>query len=133
MSPHRSWRVPTRRATSGCGRSRLPCPYVVLDMTRRGDRDVAVSAIPASHPKMGLTPVLIDDIVSSARTMIETVRQLRAAGSAPPTSVAMHGVFATGAAEIVTTNSIAYASNGIDLCAALIEPVKGQWSKTTGH
>jgi len=102
----------------------VPCPYVVLEKTRRGDRDVAVSPIPPSHAGTDRTPVLIDDIISSARTMIETVRQWRAAGAAAPVCIGVHAVFAggafadlvgAGAARVVTCNTIPHESNAIDL------------------
>lgn len=96
-------------------------PYVVLEKTRRGDRDVSISA-PTAEKIAGRTPVLVDDIVSTGKTMIEATRQLVAAGSAPPMCVAIHAVFAddvlgeltsAGAAGIVTCNTIAHASNRI--------------------
>ena len=102
----------------------VPCPYVVLEKTRRGDRDVTVSPIPTSHARTDRTPVLIDDIISSARTMIEAVRQWRAAGATAPVCIGVHAVFAggafteladAGAARVVTCNTIPHASNAIDL------------------
>ena len=111
----------------------VPCPHVVLEKSRRGDRDVLVSAIPAGELRAGRTAVLIDDIVSSGRTMIETVRQWTREGLPGPVCLAVHGVFAAqayealqaaGAARIVTTNSIAHASNGIDIGGLLAEPVR---------
>jgi ribose-phosphate pyrophosphokinase len=96
-------------------------PYVILEKTRRGDRDVSISA-PTAGTIAGKTPVLVDDIVSTGKTMIEATRQLVAAGSAPPMCVAIHAVFAddvlgeltsAGAAGIVTCNTIAHASNRI--------------------
>jgi ribose-phosphate pyrophosphokinase len=102
----------------------VPCPYVVLQKTRRGDRDVTVSPIPTSHSRTDRTPVLIDDIISSARTMIEAVRQWRAAGATAPVCIGVHAVFAggafteligAGAARVVTCNTIPHASNAIDL------------------
>lgn len=111
----------------------VPCPYVVLEKIRRGDRDVSVSAIPNIQQWFGRTPVLVDDIISSARTMTETVQQLRSSGIAPPVCVGVHGVFAAhayetlqaaGAARVVTTNSIAHASNGIDVSSLLVEPAR---------
>ena len=111
----------------------IPCPHVVLEKTRRGDRDVSVSSVPAGEIRTGRTAVLIDDIVSSARTMIETVRQWTQAGLPGPVCVAVHAVFAAqayealraaGAARIVTTNSIAHASNGIDIGGMLAEPIR---------
>jgi ribose-phosphate pyrophosphokinase len=57
---------------------------VVLEKTRRGDRDVLVSGIPGVAQWSGHTPVLVDDIISSARTMIETVAQCKGTGRPPP-------------------------------------------------
>lgn len=97
-------------------------PHIVLEKTRRGDNDVTVS-VPEVARWHDRTPVLVDDIVSTARTMIETVGHLRAAGMKAPVCVAVHGVFAddacgalkrAGAARIVTTNTIPHATNAID-------------------
>lgn len=97
-------------------------PYVILEKTRRGDRDVSVSAPAFGRPWNGHTPVVIDDIVSTGRTMVEATRQLRAAGTAAPRCVAIHAVFAdavhdelvaAGARDIVTCDTIPHASNQI--------------------
>jgi ribose-phosphate pyrophosphokinase len=56
-------------------------PSIVLRKHRRGDREVEIEA-PDIARWSGRTPVLVDDIVSTARTMIETVRILRI--SLPP-------------------------------------------------
>jgi ribose-phosphate pyrophosphokinase len=106
----------------GCG-----APFLILEKTRRGDRDVQISA-PPSGAWNGHTPVLIDDIVSTGKTMIEATRQLRAAGTRPPMCVAIHAVFAdtvleelmdAGAAGIVTCDTIVHASNRI----CVLEPI----------
>lgn len=119
----------------------VPCPYIVLEKTRRGDRDVVVSTIPNIERWADRTPVLIDDIISSARTMIETVRQWTGAGLPPPVCLAVHGVFAlqayealkdAGAARIVTTNSIPHPSNDIDISRILIEPVRRLLKRAKG-
>ena len=95
-------------------------PFVILEKTRRGDRDVSVSA--STREWNGHTPVLIDDIVSTGRTLVEATRSLRAAGSGPPVCIAIHAVFAdsvegelvsAGASGIVTCNTITHASNRI--------------------
>jgi ribose-phosphate pyrophosphokinase len=102
-------------------------PFVILEKTRRGDRDVSVSAPPPGGWN-GHTPIVIDDIVSTGKTMIAATRQLRAAGSAAPMCVAIHAVFAdsvldeltsAGAAGIVTCDTISHASNKI----CVIEPL----------
>lgn len=104
-------------------------PSLVLDKTRRGDRDVAVS-VPDVERWRAHTPVLVDDIVSTGRTLIETVGHLRRAGLPPPICVAVHAVFAGGAhddlraagvARIVTTNSLPHETNAIDLAPLLAE------------
>jgi len=107
-------------------------PFVVLEKTRRGDRDVEVS-VPEIERWRDHTPVLVDDIVSTGRTMIETVRHLRKAGMRPPVCIAVHAVFAdaayqdlrdAGIARVVSTNSIAHPSNAIDLTPLLAESVR---------
>jgi len=120
---------------------RCGAPFVILEKTRRGDRDVSVTA-PGAGPNgawNGHTPVVIDDIVSTGRTMIEATRQLRAAGSAAPMCVAIHAVFAdalhdeligAGARGIVTCNTIAHTTNricvGDQLAAAVRERLERQ-------
>ena len=48
-------------------------PFLILEKTRRGDRDVSITA-PPSGQWNGHTPVVIDDIVSTGKTMIEATR-----------------------------------------------------------
>lgn len=102
-------------------------PYVVLEKLRRGDRDVAVS-VPKVERWRNFTPVLVDDIISTGRTMIETIGHLKRAGLAAPVCVGVHAVFAdtayrdlqaAGAGRIVTSNSIPHPSNAIDLAPML--------------
>jgi ribose-phosphate pyrophosphokinase len=106
-------------------------PFVILEKTRRGDRDVSIT--PPDGPWNGHTPVLIDDIVSTGRTMLEATRQLRAAGSAAPMCVAIHAVFAdavhdelvsAGAAGIVTCNTITHTSNRICVADPIAEAAR---------
>jgi ribose-phosphate pyrophosphokinase len=108
-------------------------PYVVLEKTRRGDRDVSITPPPLEVVSGQLTPVVIDDIVSTGKTMVEATRRLVGAGSAPPTCVAIHAVLAdsvgdelrsAGATRIVTCNTIAHESNEICIAAALAEATR---------
>jgi ribose-phosphate pyrophosphokinase len=107
-------------------------PHVVLQKSRRGDRDVSV-AVPELVQWHGHTPVLVDDIISTAQTMIETITQLRRMGMRPPVCVGVHAIFAgdaypalqaAGAARIVTCNTIAHTSNAIDLDGAICSAVR---------
>lgn len=110
--------------------SHARCPYVVLAKRRLGDRQVALD-MPDLAPMVGHRPVLVDDIIASAGTMIEAARLLAAAGMPRPVCIGIHGVFAgdgfkalSGIADtIVTTNSIAHPSNGIDLSELLAKAV----------
>jgi len=110
---------------------RCGAPYMILEKTRRGDRDVSVSA--PGGPWNGHTPVVIDDIVSTGRTMVEATRQLRAAGSAAPMCIAIHAVFAdavndelvaAGARGIITCDTIRHATNRICVADPIAEAVR---------
>ena len=70
---------------------RSDAPFVVLTKTRHGDQDVEVSVPEVDRWRLH-TPVLVDDIVSSGRTMVETVGHLRRAGLAAPVCIAVHAV-----------------------------------------
>jgi ribose-phosphate pyrophosphokinase len=107
-------------------------PFTVLRKERRGDRDVAVS-VPDVERWAGHTPVLVDDIVSTARTMVATVGHLLRAGMRPPICVGVHAVFAgagyeeliaAGAGRVVTCNTIAHASNAIDVTPLLADAIQ---------
>jgi ribose-phosphate pyrophosphokinase len=106
-------------------------PFVILEKTRRGDRDVSISEPP--HEWNGHTPVLIDDIVSTGKTMVEATRRLREAGSKAPMCVAIHAVFAdnvhdellsAGAAGIVTCDTIPHESNRICVADSIAEAAR---------
>jgi ribose-phosphate pyrophosphokinase len=106
-------------------------PFVVLQKIRHGDKDVEVS-IPLVDQYKNHTPVLVDDIISTARTMIETLGHLKRAGMKSPVCVGVHGIFAgeafmellqAGADRIVTTNSIIHASNRIEIAELLLKVI----------
>ena len=107
-------------------------PSIVLEKLRRGDRAVDIS-VPDIERWRDHTPVLVDDIVSTGRTLIETVGHLKRAGLRPPVCVAVHGVFAgdayealraAGAARVITANTIRHDSNAIDVAPLLAEGVR---------
>jgi ribose-phosphate pyrophosphokinase len=106
-------------------------PHVILQKVRRGDREVEVS-IPDIERWRERTPVLVDDIVSTGRTMIETIGHLARAGMRPPVCVGVHGIFAgnayaelldAGAARVITTNTVAHETNRIDVAEILAEAI----------
>ena len=104
----------------------------VLRKKRSGDFNVTIAAEGLSAIDGG-TPVIIDDIASSARTMIEAVRVLREAGQRPPICVAVHPIFAgdaydklnaAGPAAIVSTNAVTHASNAIDVSTEIATSIE---------
>lgn len=106
-------------------------PYEVLHKVRHGDREVEVSLPRAEHLR-GYTPVLVDDIVSSGRTLVATIDHLNKLGMPPPVCVVIHPIFAedawialqnAGAGRIVSTDSIAHPSNAISLAAPIARAV----------
>lgn len=108
---------------------RAGAPYQVLHKIRRGDREVEVS-LPDAGAAQGRTPVLVDDIVSSGRTAIETLGHLRRLGLPPAVCIAIHAVFAgdahaqllaAGAARVVSTDTIPHPSNAISVAPQLVQ------------
>jgi ribose-phosphate pyrophosphokinase len=112
--------------------ARAGAPYRVLRKERRGDRDVEIT-IPDLHEFREHRPVLVDDIVSSGRTMVETARQLGAQGMQAPVCIAVHALLSAEATRsllevadrVVSSNSVLHETNGIDLSSLLVEQVSG--------
>lgn len=107
----------------------LCAPSVVAHKERHGDREVTVH-LPELGRWLDHTPVLLDDIIASGHTMLQTLRSLRAYMTAKPICVAVHGVFAEGtlealrsegAGEIVTSNGIATETSQIDISRPVAE------------
>ena len=112
--------------------ARAACPYAVLTKTRMGDRDVRVSA-PDPNRWQGRTPVLVDDIVSTARTMIAAAAQFRDAGFSGIVAIGVHALFAgrayedltaAGVARVITCNTVSHPSNCIDISEYLALAVR---------
>jgi ribose-phosphate pyrophosphokinase len=114
-------------------------PHTVLAKQRRGDRDVRVSTFDLSRWS-DRTPVLLDDIVSTARTMIRTVEQLRRGSARRPICVAVHAIFADGAYDelnaagaglVVSCNTVLHQSNLIDVAPLVAEGLAAMLGATS--
>jgi len=114
----------------------VKCPFTLLQKTRNGDRDVQVS-VPVIDAWRERTPVLVDDIASTAMTMIAAVARLHEAGLNDPWCIAVHPLFAgdalaalraAGVAGIVSSNTIAHESNRIDMS----EPIADAMAALSG-
>lgn len=107
-------------------------PHFALAKTRRGDRNIEVT-VPPFDDWLGYTPVLVNDTISTARAMIETVRHLVDAGYPRCVCIGIHGLFAehvreeleaAGAVSIVTCNTIEHPTNAIDITGLLADGVR---------
>ena len=107
-------------------------PYLILEKNRKGDSDVEVS-IPEIEHYRDFTPVLIDDIISTGMTMLDTIKHLKALKMALPICIGVHAVFAedayhtllaTGVDSIITCNTIPHVSNKIDISDNIVDALK---------
>jgi ribose-phosphate pyrophosphokinase len=112
--------------------NKIGAPYVVLQKIRHGDSDVEVS-IPDIHQLNSHTPVLVDDIISTGKTMLGAIKHLTAHDIRNAYCVGVHAIFAgnayqalqnTQAVTIVTCNTIPHPSNAIDVSAMMIDALQ---------
>jgi ribose-phosphate pyrophosphokinase len=106
----------------GAVAARADVPFLILQKERSGDREVEIS-VPDLTGHGQRTPVLVDDIISTAQTMLQTLVHLERSDLPRPTCIGVHGVFAEGAYEAlcertdhtITCNTIEHVSNRIDI------------------
>ncbi len=107
-------------------------PTLILEKVRRGDYDVEIEGVLQGKERLGHQPVLIDDIISTGRTMVEAVRWIRDAGLAAPICIGIHGLFSDGARDkldaagvkqVVTCNTVPHPTNAIDISDELVAGV----------
>lgn len=104
-------------------------PRIVLSKTRHGPRNVEIAA--AQEPVFGArTVVIVDDIISTAHTMVETVEMVRERGVRRVVCIGVHALFVedayrrligAGADEVITTDSIPHFTNRITLAPLIAE------------
>ena len=107
-------------------------PFTILQKVRKGDRDVEVS-VPDVERWRAHRPVLFDDIISTGRTMIETLEHLRRADLPPAVCVGVHALFSdnayvdilrAGPSKVVTCDTITHETNAIPLAPLLADAVR---------
>lgn len=107
-------------------------PFLVLTKERFGDEDVKIS-IPHIEKYKDKIPVVVDDIISSGITMVDTALHLQKYDYQKLYAVAIHGIFANGADEkmvkagftdIITLNTIKHPSNKMDMIPLLIQGIE---------
>ena len=112
---------------------RADAPWFNLHKERLGDMDVRV-ALPQGIRAEGRTAVLVDDIISSGRTLAAAAAALQRAGFTAIQCVGVHGLFAgdaravlrrAGIGPVTVTNSVSQPESRIDLAPLLAEGVRG--------
>ncbi len=115
-------------------------PFTVLRKTRHGDRKVSID-VPDLSLWKDRQPVLVDDIASSGRTLIEAARQIAGQGLAKPDCAIVHGLFAEEAyaelsslaARIVSTDAVPHASNAMSLADIILYAIKRRAIQPQAH
>ena len=113
---------------AGAIAARIGAPHAVLHKTRHGDRSVDIDA-PDLSAWRDRTPVLVDDIASSGRTLIMAAHKLVEQGMRRPECVVVHALFAEDAwthlvplfSRITSTDAVPHASNGIALAPLFVQ------------
>lgn len=109
-------------------------PYTVAEKIRRGDKEIEIfiSNLESYHK---CTPILVDDIISTAKTMLGTIYHLKTMKMKPPICISIHAVFAgdsydellkSGVEKVITCNTIQHESNAIDVTSLLMGAMKNQ-------
>lgn len=117
----------------------IGAPFFVLNKERIGDRTVKIT-FPDTASYQSLCPVILDDIISTAHTMIETVHHLGKEKFRPAVCIGVHALFAaqsyeqliqSGVHSIATCNSIPHVSNKIKLDQLIIEELTQFMQRST--
>ena len=118
---------------AGDNATRIGAPCVVLTKTRYGDRRVEI-AVPDLSAWRERTPVLVDDIASSGRTLMQAARGIAAQGLPRPECVVVHALFADDAwtelaplfSRITSTDAVPHPSNRIALAHLVASALKSR-------
>ena len=112
-------------------------PYVIGEKHRYGDRKVKI-ALPDIGKLKTRTAVIIDDVIASGHTVLESMLALKEQGVTSIDCACVHGIFADGIDQVlkqqglrrlVSCNSIVHPSNLLDVSELVLEPVR-EFSKS---
>ena len=114
-------------AAAVCGFDHGVCTKV-----RHGDHDVRIT-LPAGVVVQDRHVVLLDDMASSGRTLVEACKLLRAAGARSVDVAVTHALFAADALDVIrasgvehiwSTDSVIHASNAVALAPMMADSVQ---------
>ncbi len=110
---------------------RIGYEYHILHKKRWSAHKVRVFFKKGVHLE-GKKVVIVDDIISSGHTILETIKSLKAMGITRITVICVHGIFAEGSlralqktgAKIISCNTIPNSVSKIDVSKALADAVR---------
>ena len=116
---------------AGAIAARIGVPHVVLRKVRHGDRSVEIEA-PDLSAHRDRTPVLVDDIASSGRTLAVATHQLVGQGLRQPECVVVHALLDEAAyaelsgvfSRFTSTDAVPHPSNRIALAPLLADALR---------
>jgi len=107
-------------------------PWTALAKRRLGDRRVEITA-PELSPWLDRTPILLDDIASTGKTLVTAATKIRPAGVRPPVCLVVHPIFSAGAEEalvhagvayVASCNTLPHPTNHVDIASVLAEGIQ---------
>ena len=116
---------------AGAIAARIGVPHVVLRKVRHGDRSVEIQ-VPDLAAHRDRTPVLVDDIASSGRTLAVATHQLDGQGLRQPECVVVHALLDEAAyaelsgvfSRVTSTDAVPHPSNRIALAPLLADALQ---------
>jgi len=110
----------------------VQAPVITGHKTRHDDMRVSITLPRPEQSWLRRTPVIVDDIASSGRTLSECATQLISLGLPPPICIAVHGIgaavarqrtFEAGATRFLTTNSVSNRCAEIDVSGCIVNAI----------
>ena len=114
------------QVAQACGKE-----FVVAEKQRLGDKEVRIS-LPV-YNFQGKAAVIVDDVISSGKTVLEAARQLQSRGVTDLRVMCTHALFAAGSEEvmassginqIISANAIPHRTNQVDLSLLISQAVE---------
>lgn len=104
-------------------------PYAIMEKKRFGDRDVRIE-VPDLSAWKGRTILLVDDMISTGRTLIVVAEQLRAQGFTDIRALCVHALHdedaaarmkEAGISTVLSCNTVVHPSNTVDIAEFLLQ------------
>ncbi|HQV41516.1 MAG TPA: ribose-phosphate diphosphokinase [Moraxellaceae bacterium] len=104
-------------------------PYAIMEKKRFGDQDVRIE-VPDLSAWKGRTILLVDDMISTGRTLIVVAEQLRAQGFTDIRALCVHALHdddaaarmkEAGISAVLSCNTVVHPSNAVDIADFLLQ------------